>query len=177
MKNTVWKKLGSKLLLKHSRITIYEDQVELPNGHKTTYLHYANSLRAAMVIAKRNDGKILLQREYSYPPNKWLYQFPGGKVNENEEIEVGAQREFAEEAGLTGELSSLGSIVLDNRRSDTVHYVYLATNLTPSTAKGDLEEDIESYWFSENEIDQMIKSGAIENGSALAGWALYKASA
>ena len=175
MKLTKWQTLKRRVLLRHPRLTVYEDQVLLPNGHKTSYLHHANGLLAVMVIAQRADKKILLQREYSYPPNQWLYQFPGGGVENNEALEAAANRELAEEAGYTGTLSYLGCTILDNRRSDTKHHVYVATDLRATEAQGDIEEEIESYWFTEDEIDAMIKNGDIINGSALAGWALYKA--
>jgi 8-oxo-dGTP pyrophosphatase MutT (NUDIX family) len=175
MKNTKWKRFARKILLKHPRLTIYEDEVELPNGHKTTYIHHANGFKAVMVIAKRGDGKILLQREYSYPTDQWLYQFPGGGVGDNEDIVAAANRELAEEGGYNGSLTSLGNVILDNRRSDTLHSVFLAVDLVEVQANGDAEEDIESYWLSEEEIDNLIKNGDIINGSALAGWALYKA--
>lgn len=126
-----------------------------------------------MVIVKRDDGKILLQREYSYPPNCWLYQFPGGAVEGLEEPEEAAKRELAEEASLSGTLNPLGFFYLNNRRSKNKMFVYLATSPSPAEARKDIEEEIETYWFNEDDIRQMISSGEIVNQTVLAGWALY----
>lgn len=116
LKNTKWKKLSSNILLKHPRLTVIEDEVELPTGHKTSYVYIDEVPGAVMIIAKRKDGKLLLQREYSYPPNKWLYQFPGGAIENNEDTKQSALRELAEEAGLQGNLEELGSFYVNNRR-------------------------------------------------------------
>ena len=127
-----------------------------------------------MIIPMRSDGKILLQREYSYPPNCWLYQFPGGAVEKNETPKQAAIRELAEEAKLQGSIKELGFYYTDNRRSGGKMYVFMATETKSATAQEDIEEDIESYWFSEAQINEMIKEGEIVNASALAGWALYR---
>lgn len=175
MKHTVWKQISKTLLLKHPRMSVYEDEVELPGGHRTSYIHIEHAADSSAVIARNKDGKILVQREYSYPPNEWLYQFPGGKIEHNETPKQAAHRELAEEAGLQGKLTKLGWYYLDNRRQSNKQYVYLAQELSDATAEADAEEDIESYWFSEAEINQMISLGTFVNSTALAAWAFYTA--
>lgn len=176
MKNTTWKKISRSVLLKHPRLTVVEDVVELPSNHRTTYIHFGKSNHAAQVIALSEEGKILVQREYSYPPNRWLYQFPGGAVETGESPKAGALRELAEEAGLTGSLHKIGWFYMDNRRRSSKLYVFTAQHLEVAIAKKDIEEDFESYWCTEEQIDAMISRGEIINYSMLAAWALYKAS-
>lgn len=171
-----WKKLSRKTLLQHPRITIYEDDIELPAGQKTTYLLFEGP-NAAQVIAKRDDGKILVQKEYSYPVNEWLFQFPGGAIEKDEPPEQGAARELAEEANIAGELKNIGWFYPDNRRKNAKFHVFVASSLhdVPETAAPkDTEEEFEEFWLSEEEIDKMIADGKITNYSILAGWALYK---
>lgn len=172
----MWKILSSKPLFRHPRLSLIEDEVELPNGSKTSYLKYDDDGSCgATVIAKRDDGKILLQREYSHPTGKKLYQFPGGHVPAGETPEVGANREFMEEAGLkSNNLQLLGKYYLNHRRSTAMMHVYLATDLQEAFKKGDPEEEIESFWYDEKEIDEMIRKGEIINSTVLAAWSLYK---
>lgn len=173
-----WKKLSEKLLLSHPRISVYEDEVELPSGHKTHYLRFAKTPDAACILAINKDGKILLQREYSYPPNEWLYQVPGGAIEPDETPEEGATRELAEESSLKGDLKLLGWYYMDNRRKNSKFYVYLATNIAEDTSKNqDIEEELEDCWFTEQEIEEMIRNGEITTYSALAAWAFYKTTA
>lgn len=171
----MWKKLSSKVILNHPRLKVLEDKVELPDGHKTEYIKFDTSGNAATLIAVNDDSKILLQKEYSYPPNEDLFQFPGGFVPNGENMENGANRELVEEADLkANKLTLLGSYLTNNRRSNSKMYVYLAQDLKQESLAGDLEENIESYWFTEKEIDMLITRGDFKNGYSLAAWALYK---
>ena len=169
-----WKKLSETTLLAHTRLTVKEDDVELPSGHRTKYLYFDPGHAAAQVIAINSKGKILVQKEYSYPPNEWLYQFPGGSVDKGETPAQGAKRELAEEAGIAGRLNKIGWFYVDNRRWDAKFHVFVASNLKPATAKKDIEEEFEDYWFTADEITEMIAKGKITNYSMLAAWAIYK---
>lgn len=169
-----WKKLSQKTLLEHDRLNVYEDEVELPNGQTTKYIHFGKHHDAACVIGIRNDGKILVQKEYSYPPRRWMYQFPGGGIDKNETPEKGVAREFAEEANLKGDLQHIGKFYMDNRRREDVFHVFIATNLSESEAPTDPEEEFETHWMSEAEIDQKIYSGEIVNYTLLSAWSFYK---
>lgn len=173
MKKTTWKTLSQQTVFRHPRLTVYEDAVELPNGYKTSYLHFGFEGSASMIIAVKGQ-KILLQREYSYPTKQWLFQFPGGGVEDGETEQEGAARELAEEAKLSGTLTPIGQFYLDNRRRGAKMFVYIAHDVSSVEAPQDPEEDIESYWFSETEIDAMIQKGEIINITALAGWTLFK---
>lgn len=172
----MWKTLSSKEIFNHPRLTLIEDEVMLPNGIKTTYLKYKDSgRRAATIICKRDDNKVLLSKEYSYPPNQILFQFPGGKISPEENIEEGTNRELIEETSYkANKLTLLGNYLINNRRSNAKMYVYLATDLQEEFLESDLEEDIENFWFAENEIEAMIKNGEIINCHVLAAWSLYK---
>ena len=172
----MWKTVSSKEIFKHHRLTLIEDEVLLPNGKKIDYLKFKDDgSSSATIICKREDGKILLSKEISYPINKKLYQFPGGNVLANENIKSGANRELAEETDLKAyNLELIGSYLSNNRRSTRKMYVFLATNLSETKTEGDIEEEIENFWFSEKEIEKMIKKGEIVNCHLLASWALYK---
>ena len=170
-----WKRLKSTKLFEHPRISLYEDDVELPSGLKTKYLHFGDMDDASMVLAVNNDDKFLIQKEYSYPPDEVLYQLPGGAIEKGEDPMTGGARELAEEASLAGDLELLGWFYVHNRRTSQKMYVYLATNLTETIAKKDPEEMFEDYWFTEAEVDELIRTNEIRNYTALAGWALYKA--
>jgi NUDIX domain len=91
---TKWKRIGTKQILKHPRINVYEDDIELPNGTKTTYVHFGEARNSVTAIVIRADRKVLLQKEFSYPSGKWLYQFPGGGLAKGESAIQGIKREL-----------------------------------------------------------------------------------
>ena len=171
----MWKTVSSKEIFNHPRLTLIEDEILLPNGHQISYLKDKDNGGCAVTIIAKRDGKILIQREYSYPPNQKLFQFPGGAVPAGEKPEIGANRELMEEVGLrANKLELLGSYLINNRRSKMKMYVFVGTDLVEESLDADPEEDIESFWFSEDEIARMIKNGDIINVHSLASWCLYK---
>lgn len=173
----MWRVVSTKIIFEHPRITLAEDEIELPNGHKTEYLRFVDNGGAGVtLIAIRDDGKILVEQEYSHPPQKWLYQFPGGGVPAGEDVARGANRELMEECNLkANNLTDIGSFLMNNRRSATSMHVFVAKNLIDEELSSDIEENIKLFWFTEQEIDRLIVGGEIENGPMLAAWALYKA--
>ncbi len=171
----MWKKLSSKTIFTHPRITLVEDKVKLPNGQKTDYLRFENDNNFAAVLCKRKDGKVLMQKEYAYPSNRKLFQFPGGVIRLNEDMAEGANRELMEESKIkANNLELIGKFVINNRRSDAMLYVFLGTELEESYLKSDAEEEIENVWLSEDEIITMIREESeIVEHDALSIWAIY----
>lgn len=169
-----WTKLSSKKLLVHPRIVVIEDTVKLPNGESTDYIKFEGERGASTIIAENNTGQILVQKEYSYPPDKILYQFPGGGINKGETSKIAAARELCEESDLGADLQEIGWFYINNRRNDAKMYVFIARNLSKLKGQKDIEEEIENYWLSDTEIDNLIEKQEICIQSALATWAIYK---
>jgi ADP-ribose pyrophosphatase len=173
---STWKILKTKEIFTHPRLTLIEDEVVLPSGIETTYLRYKDNGNFAAVIPMREDGRFLVQKEYSHPPAEWIYQFPGGHVPESEDPAVGANRELMEEANYRAQtMQLLGSYLPDHRRYCAKMYVFLATDLVEEEGEADIEEAFQNFWFTESEIDSLIRNGKIVNAPMLAGWMLYKA--
>lgn len=170
-----WKTLRSRILLEHPRIKVYEDEVELPDGRRTQYLKFDQQVNGAFVVAKNSEGKILVVKEYNYPPDTWLYHFPGGGFGLHEQAEAAALRELSEEVGLTAQLRPLGWFYYDNRKSSEKMYYFVGEQLEIKPGEHDVEEEFEEYWLDEEDIDRLIRSGEVTNYSFLAGWSLYKA--
>lgn len=172
-----WKTITRNVLLTHPRITIVEDTVELPNGHITTYVREAPSItQSVAVMAFNSSGKLLVQREYSYPPHAIMYQLPGGSVLTGETIEEAASRELSEESGYEAAVvTRIGVMYVNNRRSDAQQYVVICTDIHERKLLEDDEEFIESMWLSMDEVQTLVRRGKIENINMLAALALYRA--
>lgn len=168
-----WKKLSTKKILDHHRLKVYEDIVELPDGQQTDYIYFGGR-DSVTIIAKSAEDKILLQKEYSYPLNKKLFQFPGGGMENGETPTETATRELAEEGHLNGSLEHIGSFYVNNRRTSQMMHVFQATNLKKSFAEKDTEEEFQNFWLTVDEINELITNHEIQNYSTLAAWALYQ---
>lgn len=171
-----WKFVSRKSLLENPRMNIVEDIVELPNGSQTTYIREApGSKQSVTIIALNKNNEILLQREYSYPPDEIMYQLPGGGVEKDEDIITAANRELSEESGYTSKASKIiGTYHTNNRRSDSKQYVVVSSNLERHKLPEDDEEFIENIWLSMDKIKKLIRSGQITNVNLLAAMQLFE---
>jgi len=170
-----WKFINREPLLNHPRMKIVEDSVELPTGKITKYIREAPvEHNSVTVIAINDKNEILIQQEYSYPPNEVMYQLPGGKMNIDEDVILAANRELSEESGYTAkDCTVLGWFYVNNRRSDAKQHVVLCKNIQIEKLQEDEEEFIESEWFSTTEINELIKDGKIVNMNMLAALQLF----
>jgi ADP-ribose pyrophosphatase len=175
MAENYWKTLSARTLLDHPRVTVTEHEVELPDGSRTEYLQYENLQDYVTVIAER-AGEIAMIKEYSYPHDEWLWQFPEGSIEAGEEPEPTAHRELGEEAGLAAErMELIGTNYSHHRRSKEENYIFVASEVTEiDKLVGDHEEmGIEVHWFAVDEVRKMVLKGDIVQKNALAALALY----
>jgi 8-oxo-dGTP pyrophosphatase MutT (NUDIX family) len=170
-----WETISSRVILKHKFLKVTEDEVLLPDGKTSTYVRLAPSeTHSVLVIAINSKNQILIQREYSYPPDKIMWQFPGGSMHKGESIKSAAQRELAEESGYGArKLNVIGSYYVHNRSSDEKQYVVLCKDLYRHKLAQDEDEFIESIWMSKKELSSLIAEGKIDNINLLAGLSLW----
>ena len=171
-----WKTLNRKTILNHPRMHVVEDSVELPDGTVTDYVRSApEKTHAVAVIALNDKNEILLQKEYSYPPDKILWQLPGGGMREGEDIIEAANRELSEECGLhAGSCTVIGSFYLNNRRSYMKQYIVLCTDFIEKPGQHDAKEFIENIWVPVDNLKAMVRSGELENVNLLAGLYMWE---
>jgi len=172
-----WKFIQREVLLEHPRMMIVEDTVELSDGSEMTYLREAptNDYSVA-VMAFNESGELLIQREFSYPPDEVLYQLPGGHSKQDEDIMEVANRELSEESGYAARnCRVIGSFYVNNRRSNRKQFVVVCEDLYQEKLAQDKEEFIESEWVSMVRLTQLVKDGLIVNMNMLAALELYRA--
>lgn len=171
-----WRKISSRHILDHPRMQLVGDEVELPSGKKIQYLRQEYSGRGGVIVICRKGDKILVQREYSYPVDEILWQFPGGKIEADKTPEQAATRELAEESGIKAENAKcIGWFYPDNRRTNARLFVVECDYVTDDEkARPDDTEFIESEWIENGQISQMIRRGEVRNYAMLAAWGMLQ---
>jgi ADP-ribose pyrophosphatase len=76
------------------------DEVMLPNG-ATASREFIIHSGAVMIIPMLNDGRVVLERQFRYPVDRVMIEFPAGKLDAGESSLLCAQRELHEETGFT----------------------------------------------------------------------------
>lgn len=175
MTKRYWKSLGTKTLFSHPRLTVVEDEVLLPTGTVTTYMRY-EALPDYVTVIPVKGNYVALIREYSYPHNEWLYQFPEGSIEPGETALQTAERELMEEAGLqSADMVQIGDNYDHHRRTTARNYIFLARQPILIQKSGGDEEEFgtELHWFSNDQLKVMVRNGQMKQKNALAALVLY----
>jgi ADP-ribose pyrophosphatase len=130
-------------------------------------VHHAGS---AVILPAFDDGTIALVKQYRHPAVKYLLELPAGTLNDRERPEVGAARELEEELGLrAGNLEKLSEFFVSPGFCEEKMWIYLATDLTPTTQRLDEDEFIEMIRLPIDGALQMVADGEIEDAKTIIG--------
>jgi 8-oxo-dGTP pyrophosphatase MutT (NUDIX family) len=160
-----WKILESKYLRPRFRF----DQVELPNGKvfEATALEFRSW---AVVLALTKNQEVVLVRQYRHGTQDFVWEFPGGVVDDDENPMDGGRRELSEETGYTASnLIEVGKFYPNPALQTNTMYGYLAYDAEKTEVqKLDEAEDIEVHLVSLDELIAMTKRGEFLNGLQVA---------
>ncbi len=92
--------LDSQELFKGKLLHAWRDTVKLPDGGTATR-EYVKHPGAVVIVPLLDDGRVLLERQYRYPVQQVMIEFPAGKIDPGEDRLVCARRELFEETGYT----------------------------------------------------------------------------
>jgi ADP-ribose pyrophosphatase len=124
----------------------------------------------AAVVPVLPDGDVLLVRQFRYPMQESLLEFPAGKIDPGETAEATAHRELAEEVGyMSNRLRKLAEFYTTPGFCDERLFLFLAEELTPCERAQDEDEEIEVCRYSLDALPDLIKAGAIVDAKTIIG--------
>jgi ADP-ribose pyrophosphatase len=127
---------------------------------------------AVVVVAVDEDGRVALVRQLREATRKLLLELPAGTLEPGEEALTTAQRELAEETGLTGgewrEVTRFWTAPGFCRELMTL---FFAEGVQPGAATPEADEELELVQLPIEEIESRL--GEIEDAKTLAGLLLY----
>lgn len=143
--------------------------VALPSGARATR-EYIVHPGAVMVVPILDDGRLVMERQYRYPMQRVMLEFPAGKIDPGEAPFTTAVRELAEETGYRArEWARAGVLHNAIAYSDEGIEVWFARGLSRGAAQLDAEEFLETVSHSEAEIDALCARGEITDAKTLIG--------
>ena len=174
MANGKYERIGRELVKHGSIIDIYSDRMSLPDGREENW-DFIDHLGAAAVVAVRDDGRILMVRQFRTTVSDYTLELPTGKRDRKGEAssEIAA-RELSEETGYKADKLELlvgfyTTIAFCNEQID----VYLATGLHKGEQHLDSDEFLSVETYTPEELEQMIYSGKIIDAKTIAGILAY----
>jgi len=153
--------------------TIEQLDLEFSNGERRTYERLVSrGLGAVIVVPVREDGQVLLVREYAVGLHHYEIGLVKGRLEAGESITEGAQRELQEEAGVAAKkLKELTQLSLAPGYMTHVTHVVLARELYTSKLPGDEPEELEIVPWPLDRLDELTARADCTEGRTIA--ALY----
>jgi ADP-ribose pyrophosphatase len=150
-------------------LTLNIDTVTLPNGF-TVDLEIVRHPGAAAVVPLKDNGTVVLIKQFRHAAGGFIYEIPAGKLHPGEDSMHCAARELEEEIGyVAGRLELLTSILTAPGFTDEVIHIYKATGMTAGRQQLDRDEVLEVLEISLEEAIKMIKAGTIRDAKTIVG--------
>ena len=166
-----YKILESDILFRGKVFDLRVDKIKYNSGNEGIR-EIAVHPGGAVIVPVKDDGKFIMVSQYRYPFEKFLLEFPAGKLDNNEDPEVCAFRELQEETGYkTDKLQKLGAISTTPGFCTEILHIYLARNLTPgehNREEGEYGMEVKEFTFKE--IEEKIAGGEIIDSKSISGF-------
>jgi ADP-ribose pyrophosphatase len=109
---------------------VEQRKVTLPDGREGHY-DIVKSSDACAIVAIDDDNNVIMVNQYRQSAEKILLEIPAGKIDPNEDPDVCALRELAEETGYRAEkVEKLASVRVSPGFLTEVIHIYKATGLS-----------------------------------------------
>jgi len=168
------KLISSKEITSNRIFSVTWDRALDPDGFEIerAIVHHRGS---AVMMPVDENNRILLVRQYRLPARRYLWELPAGTVDPGETPLRTARRELIEETGLRGKKwQKLAEFYPSPGFLSEKMTIYLVTGLTQGESLPMDDERIKTRWFTERELDGMIRAGKIRDAKTNVGFLRWK---
>ena len=163
--------LSSKTVFKGSAFSVSSDRVREPSGivARRDVVRHSGSAVILAVDESGPEPRVLLERQYRYAADAYLWELPAGRVDPGEKALAGAKRELLEETGYRAAKWKQALFFYPSPGFlDETMTVYLARGLKPGDARPEEDESIECHLTPLSQALAMVRSGEICDGKTIA---------
>jgi ADP-ribose pyrophosphatase len=168
------KLLSSKEITKNRIFRVTQDRAIDPDGFeiKRAIVQHRGS---AVMMPVDDKKRILLVRQYRLAARRYLWELPAGTIDEGETALQTARRELIEETGYRAKKwRKIAEFFPSPGFLTEKMTIFLATELTAGEASPMEDERIETRWFGQRELDEMIRAGKIVDAKTNIGFLKWK---
>lgn len=162
-------KTTSEEILKGNFLHAMRDTVQLPDGSYSTR-EYIIHPGAVMIVAQLDDGRLVLERQYRYPVQAVMIEFPAGKLDTGEDSLACARRELIEETGYTARQWAKAGVLHPVISYSTEFIdIWFARDLNLGARKLDPGEFLDVFTATPTELLAWCRSGKVTDAKTLTG--------
>lgn len=156
------KKISQKIVYRKYR-TVVSKVFEIENNNQKSVqkleIEVYDSTHTSLVCAFDEQQNLILNKQFRFGPERFLFEFPGGGTNDENLIKDAAISELMEETGYFSESVALLESFWDGPYTTGKTHLFLATNCKKiATLKHESEEIIETVLFKPKDFDNLIKN-------------------
>jgi ADP-ribose pyrophosphatase len=150
-------------------LKVRRDEIRLPNG-KTASREHVLHPGAVMIVPITDDGQLIIERQFRYPLDRVLLEFPAGKLDPDETTLHCAQRELREETGFRArEWAYAGRMHNAPAYSTEFIEVWFARGLVAGPQELDDGEFVEVQTIAEAALFELVASGELTDAKTMVG--------
>lgn len=153
-----WEEISRETVFQKYSRKIDKVIFKLQDDSKRDY-YIKNEGKVVAVLALTEDNKVILAKQYRPGPNKILLELPGGRVDDNEDVEKAGARELLEETGYKGDIELVMDLDDDGYSSRLKHCVIAKNCRKVAEQNLDETEFINVKVVSLNEFREILRSG------------------
>ena len=166
-------KLKSQALFSGHFLHAFRDTVALPDGSQATR-EYVTHPGAVMIIAMLEESdqplRLVMERQYRYPVQQVMIEFPAGKLDPHESTLECAQRELFEETGYRAQQWAKAGVLHPVISYSTEFIeVWFAKDLTLGERSLDDGEFLEVFLQTPESLQQDCLNGKVTDAKTLTG--------
>ncbi len=157
-------------------LDVRRDRVRLPDGHEA-HREYVVHPGAVMIVPVLDDGRLVVERQWRYPVDRCVLEFPAGKFDPAEgadrEVESGlvcGARELFEETGYRAREWARAGVTHNAIAYSTEGIeVWFARGLVAGERQLDAGEFLDVTTATQDELEAAVASGELTDAKTLVG--------
>ena len=150
-------------------LKVRKDNARMPDGSVSTR-EYITHPGAVAILALLDNGKLIMERQYRYAPQREFIEIPAGKIDHGEDILLTAQRELLEETGYVArEWIHLTTAWPCIGYADERLEYFLARGLSHQGGQLDEGEFLEVFELSVDDAIDWVRQGKINDSKTIVG--------